>query len=79
MRRSCLITASAFAALAGWWDQALVLVETEYLGALFHPELFPDFDLERVGHEVFRRAYGRDGLFTAWADLLGCRKWDDAR
>jgi ABC-type Fe3+-hydroxamate transport system substrate-binding protein len=62
-----------------WWDPAQVLVETEYLAALFHPELFPGFDLERAGNDVFRRVYGKDGLFTAWADILGCREWDDAR
>lgn len=62
-----------------WWDPAVVLVETAYLAALFHPDLFPDFDLEKVGNEIFRDVYGRDGLFTALADILGCREWTDAR
>jgi iron complex transport system substrate-binding protein len=62
-----------------WWDPAEVLVETAYLAAVFHPDMFPDFDLETYGNEVFRDVYGREGLFTALADILGCREWAHAR
>ncbi|MCX6561420.1 MAG: ABC transporter substrate-binding protein [Candidatus Aminicenantes bacterium] len=62
-----------------WWDPAEALVETAYLAALFHPDLFPDFSLEKSGNAVFRAVYGRDGLFSALSDVLGCREWVHAR
>jgi iron complex transport system substrate-binding protein len=62
-----------------WWDPAEVLVETAYLAALFHPDLFPDFDLEKTGNAVFRAVYGRDGLFSSLANVLACREWAHAR
>ena len=58
-----------------WWDMAETTIETLYLAALFHPEIFPDFDLEREGEEVFGRFYGRPGIFRAFSELLGCREW----
>jgi iron complex transport system substrate-binding protein len=58
-----------------WWDMAETTLETLYLAALFHPEVFPEFDLERAGEEVFTRFYGRPGIFRAFSEILGCREW----
>jgi iron complex transport system substrate-binding protein len=58
-----------------WWDMAETTLETLYLAALFHPDLFPDFDLERAGEEIFSRFYGRPGIFRAFSQILGCREW----
>jgi iron complex transport system substrate-binding protein len=58
-----------------WWDPALVLVETLYLARLFHPEIFPAFDLEKEGNEIFKTFYGVDGAFSALARVLGGHEW----
>lgn len=58
-----------------WWDPAEVLVETFYLGKLFHPEKFPDLDLEAAGNEVFQKFYRRAGLFSALAAVLDFHVW----
>lgn len=58
-----------------WWDPALVLLETLYLGRLFYPHLFLEFDLEKEGNTIFQKFYKRDGLFTALCKILRCHEW----
>jgi iron complex transport system substrate-binding protein len=58
-----------------WWDPALVLVETLYLANLFHPSLFPAFDLEKEGNEIYKVFYGVDGAFSALSRVLNCHEW----
>jgi iron complex transport system substrate-binding protein len=58
-----------------WWDPALVLVETLYLARLFNPAKFRPFDFEKEGNEIFRKFYGREGVFTALAKVLNCDEW----
>ncbi len=59
-----------------WWDPALVLVETVYLARLFHPGIFPIFDLEREGNEIFEKFYGVADAFTELSAILKCDEWD---
>jgi iron complex transport system substrate-binding protein len=58
-----------------WWDPALVLIETLYLGRLFYPERFRGFDLEREGNEIFEKFYGIRGGFSSLSRVLGCDEW----
>lgn len=58
-----------------WWDMAEVTVETLYLADLFHPGIFPGFDLEREGNAIFKEFYGIDGGFSALCGVLRCREW----
>jgi iron complex transport system substrate-binding protein len=58
-----------------WWDPALVLVETLYLARLFHPDLFPGFDLEAEGNAVFKEFYGIEGAMSALDKVVGCHEW----
>jgi iron complex transport system substrate-binding protein len=58
-----------------WWDPALVLVETLYLGRLFYPEKFRGFDLEKEGNRIFDKFYGVGGGFSALSRVLGCHEW----
>ncbi len=58
-----------------WWDMAEVTVETLYLADLFHPGMFPGFDLEREGNAIFKKFYGIDGGFSALCGILHCREW----
>jgi iron complex transport system substrate-binding protein len=58
-----------------WWDPALVLLETRYLARLLYPDLFPAFDLEGEGNEIFKRFYGVEGGFTALGKVLNCHEW----
>ncbi|MGA2361114.1 MAG: ABC transporter substrate-binding protein [Candidatus Aminicenantales bacterium] len=58
-----------------WWDPALVLLETQYLARIFYPDLFPAFDLEKEGNDVFKRFYGVEGGFTALDKVLNCHEW----
>jgi len=58
-----------------WWDPALVLLETRYLARLFYPDLFPAFELEREGNEIFKKFYGVEGGITALSKVLNCHEW----
>ncbi len=58
-----------------WWDPALALLETAFLGRILNPEAFPDFDLEREGNALYREFYGVDGAFTRLSRFLGCDEW----
>jgi iron complex transport system substrate-binding protein len=58
-----------------WWDMAEVTVETLYLADLFHPGIFPRFDLDREGNAVFKKFYGIEGGFSALCGVLRCREW----
>jgi iron complex transport system substrate-binding protein len=58
-----------------WWDMAEVTVETLYLADLFHPGIFPGFDLEREGNAIFKEFYGIDGGFSSLCGVLRCREW----
>jgi len=58
-----------------WWDMAEVLLETEYLAALFYPERFPAFDLGRRCDEIHKMFYGLDGGFAKLSAALGCDEW----
>ena len=58
-----------------WWDPAEAVLETAYLARLFHPSLFPDFDLESEGNAVFKAVYGIAAGFTALSEILDCRTW----
>lgn len=58
-----------------WWDMAEVTVETLYLADLFHPGVFPGFDLDREGNAVFKKFYGIEGVFSALCGVLRCREW----
>jgi ABC-type Fe3+-hydroxamate transport system substrate-binding protein len=58
-----------------WWDPALVLLETLYLARLLNPRLFPSFDLEQEGNEIFKTFYGVDGAFSALSRVLDCHDW----
>jgi iron complex transport system substrate-binding protein len=58
-----------------WWDPALVLVETLYLGRLFYPDKFRGFDLEKEGDEIFEKFYGVRGAFSALSRVLDCHEW----
>jgi iron complex transport system substrate-binding protein len=58
-----------------WWDMAEVAVETLYLADLFHPGVFPGFDLDREGDAIFKEFYGIDGGFSALCGILRCREW----
>jgi iron complex transport system substrate-binding protein len=58
-----------------WWDPAQVLLETRYLGRLFHPALFRDFDFEAEGNRIYRFVYGKDGVFSAVSSTLKCDEW----
>jgi len=62
-----------------WWDPAEVLVETSYLAHLFHPGLFPEFDLEREGEAIFKAVYGVEGAFRQLSGTLGCGTWLNER
>ena len=62
-----------------WWDPAEVLFETEYLARLFHPGLFPGFDLESRGNAIFKKFYGVERAFSILSATIGCGAWLDAR
>ncbi len=58
-----------------WWDPALVLVETLYLGRLFHPGLFQGTGLRLSAGAVFEKFYGRKDLFDNLSSVLKCDEW----
>jgi len=58
-----------------WWDPALVLVETLYLGRLFYPDKAVGLDFEKEGNEIFEKFYGIRGGFSALSRVLGCDEW----
>lgn len=58
-----------------WWDPALVMVETIYLGRLLHPELFQDIDLRRTAEAIFEKFYGGKDLFGTLGAELKCDEW----
>lgn len=58
-----------------WWDPALVVIETLYLGRLFAAEAMPAAELVRLGDEVYRDVYGVEGAFSALCLELGCHEW----
>jgi len=58
-----------------WWDMAEVLLETEYLAHLFHPDRFPEFDLGRRGDAVYKKFYGLDDGFAKLSAILRCDEW----
>jgi iron complex transport system substrate-binding protein len=58
-----------------WWDPALVLVETLALAKLFHPQRFPNIDLQREGNSVFKYFYGVEAGFDRLCRLLGIHDW----
>ncbi len=62
-----------------WWDPALVLLETKYLARLFHPALFPDFDLEGEGNRIFEKFYGVKNVFSELSRTLACHDWIKSR
>jgi iron complex transport system substrate-binding protein len=58
-----------------WWDPAGVLVETLYLGRLFHPDKFGRLDLEKEGNEIYEEFYREPQLFTKLMKLLDFHEW----
>jgi len=58
-----------------WWDIAEVLLETEYLAHLFHPDRFPEFDLGRRGDAIYKKFYGLDDGFAKLSAILRCAEW----
>ncbi len=58
-----------------WWDPALTMVETLYLGRLFHPDLFRDIDLRRSAEAIFEKFYGGKDLFGTLCAELKCDEW----
>ena len=58
-----------------WWDMAEVLLETEYLAHLFHPDRFPEFALGRRGDAVYKKFYGLDDGFAKLSAILRCDEW----
>lgn len=58
-----------------WWDPAQVLLEIQYLARLFHPERFPEFDLEEEGNLIYEKFYGVKDGYTAIARILNSHEW----
>jgi iron complex transport system substrate-binding protein len=58
-----------------WWDPALLVVETLYLGRLFRGGAVPSTDLARLGDGIFREVYGVEGAFGALCRVLECHEW----
>jgi hypothetical protein len=52
-----------------------VLVETLYLGRLFHPDKFGRLDLEKEGNEIYEEFYREPQLFTKLMKLLDFHEW----
>ena len=56
------------------------LVNAFYLAKLFHPDKFPDLDVEEEGNEIYERFLGVDGLFSELADYtVWMREWLDSQ
>ena len=56
------------------------LANTFYLAKLFHPDKFPDLDVEEEGNEIFKLFYRDDGLFSEYADFTSwMREWLDSQ
>ncbi len=60
-----------------WWDPAQAVLDTVLLAHLFHPSLFPDFDMKKETDAIFRAFYGLDRGFDALSGILDCRTWFD--
>jgi len=60
-----------------WWDPAGVLVETLYLGRLFHPEKFGWLDLEKEGNAIYEMFYKKEGIFTGLMKSLVLHEWTE--
>lgn len=58
-----------------WWDPALLVVETLYLGRLFRGGAMPSTELVRLGDEIFREIYGVEGAFDDLCRVLECHEW----
>ncbi len=58
-----------------WWDPALVVIETLYLGRLLRSDGFTPTELVRLGDEIFREIYGIEGAFGALCRVLRCHEW----
>ena len=58
-----------------WWDPAQVDLETMYLADLFHPGLFPGFDLVEEGDRIFEEVYGLHEGFTKLFRIIGPEGW----
>ena len=56
------------------------MVNGMYLAKLFHPDKFPDLDVEEEGNEIFKAFLRADGLFSEYADYTGwMREWLDSQ
>ena len=63
-------------AFCNWWPHQRALAQVLYMAKLFHPDEFPDLDVEKEGNEIFARFYGVDGLYTDLARALELHHWD---
>ncbi len=63
-------------AFCNWWPHQRALVQVLYMAKLFHPDLFPNLDVEQEGNAIFKRFYGSDNLYTAMARELELYRWE---
>lgn len=63
-------------AFCNWWPHQRALVQVLYMAKLFHPEFYPDLDVEKEGNEIFKRFYGKDSLYTDMVRELELYRWE---
>ena len=57
------------------WDPATGIIESFYLGKLFHPKEFAGVDIEEVGNDILEKVYGADGIWTEMTEMCNIYTW----
>jgi|GEM_PF-1083517 len=56
------------------YDPALLMVQTDHMAKILHPELFSDLSFSKEADEVFKTIYGKSGIYNELESELGLTK-----